>query len=62
LEFTKELYKIKNIKVLPGSFLGRDGIGKNYIRIALVETPERTKKVLTELKEFMKEYKNNDSK
>ena len=62
LKFTKELYKTKNIKVLPGSFLGRDGIGKDYIRIALVETPERTEKILTELKEFMKGYKNNDSK
>ena len=32
LKFTQELYKHKNIKVLAGSFLGRDGIGKNYIR------------------------------
>ena len=58
LEFTKELYKEKNIKVLPGSFLGRNGIGKGYVRIALVEKPEKTKEVLTRLKEFMSGEKN----
>ena len=57
LKFTKELYEQKNIKVLPGSFLGRDGIGKNYIRIALVETAEKTREVLTRLKEFITLYK-----
>ncbi len=53
LEFTKELYKQKNIKVLPGSFLGREGIGKGYVRIALVENETKTKEVLTRLKEFI---------
>jgi len=53
LEFTKNLYKEKNIKVLPGSFLGRNGIGKGYVRIALVENPKRTREVLTRLKEFI---------
>ncbi|AWD32352.1 LL-diaminopimelate aminotransferase [Candidatus Kinetoplastibacterium sorsogonicusi] len=42
--FAKELYKQYNVKVIPGSFLSRDfnGInpGKNYIRIALVDTIE----------------------
>ncbi len=57
LEFTKELYRQKNIKVLPGSFLGRDGMGKGYVRIALVENEIKTKEVLTRLKDFMKEYK-----
>ena len=56
LKFTQELYKEKNIKVLPGSFLGRGGIGKDYIRIALVENKEKTKEVLTRLKEFMEQY------
>lgn len=41
LEFTKELYKAKNVKVLPGSFLGRNGIGKGYVRIALVEDAKK---------------------
>jgi len=56
LKFTRELYREENIKVLPGSFLGRNGIGKNYIRIALVENNEKTKKVLTRLNEFMTRY------
>jgi aspartate/methionine/tyrosine aminotransferase len=57
LKFTKELYEAKNIKVLPGSFLGRNGIGKNFVRIALVESPEKTKEVMKRLKEFMTLYK-----
>ena len=57
LKFTQELYKQKNIKVLPGSYLGRNGIGKNYVRIALVENNEKTKEVLLRLKDFIKGYK-----
>eukprot|EP01029_Cantina_marsupialis_P011923 TRINITY_DN26428_c0_g2_i3.p3 TRINITY_DN26428_c0_g2~~TRINITY_DN26428_c0_g2_i3.p3 ORF type:complete len:377 (-),score=83.72 TRINITY_DN26428_c0_g2_i3:1809-2939(-) len=53
LEFTKNLYKEKNIKVLPGSFLGRGGIGQGYVRIALVENENKTKEVLTRLKDFI---------
>ncbi len=56
LKFTQELYKEKNIKVLPGSFLGRNGIGKDYVRIALVEEPTKTKEVLNRLKDFMRNY------
>lgn len=56
LKFTQELYKKQNIKVLPGSFLGRNGIGKGYVRIALVEDQEKTKDVLTRLKEFIEQY------
>ena len=57
LKFTQDLYKQMNIKVLPGSFLGRNGIGKNYVRIALVENATKTKEVLTRLKEFITVYK-----
>jgi len=53
LEFTKELYHTKNIKVLPGSFLGRNGIGKGYVRIALVENEIKTKEVLSRLRDFI---------
>ena len=53
LEFTKNLYKEKNIKVLPGSFLGRNGLGKGYVRIALVENEEKTKESLKRLKDFI---------
>ncbi len=55
LEFTKKLYEKKNIKVLPGSFLGREGMGSAYVRIALVENSEKTEKVLNLIREFMKE-------
>ena len=45
LEFTKNFYEEKkNIKVLPGSFLGRNGLGKGYIRIALVENEQKQKR------------------
>ena len=53
LEFTKKLYQEKNIKVLPGSFLGRNGLGKGYIRIALVENEQKTKEALQRLKDFI---------
>lgn len=53
LDFTKKLFEEKHIKVLPGSFLGRNGIGKGYVRIALVENPTKTREVLTRLKEFI---------
>lgn len=59
LKFTQELYREKNVKVLPGSYLGRDGIGKNYVRIALVENSKKTREVLTRIKDFLnssKEY------
>ncbi len=54
LEFTKNLYKEKNVKVLPGSFLGREGIGSAYVRIALVENSDKTKEVLTRINDFIK--------
>ncbi len=57
LRFTQELYREKNIKVLPGSFLGRNGIGKDFVRIALVENAKKTEEVLTRLKEFIDQYK-----
>lgn len=53
IEFTKNLYKEKNIKVLPGSFLGRNGLGKGYVRIALVENEEKTRESLKRLKDFI---------
>lgn len=53
LEFTKKLFEQKHIKVLPGSFLGREEIGKAYVRIALVENEDKTREALTRLKEFI---------
>ncbi len=57
LEFTKKLYKEYNVKVLPGSFLGREGVGKGYVRIALVYSEKKTKEALQRLKEAMKGVK-----
>jgi len=59
LQFTKKLYEKENIKVLPASFLGRNGMGKGYVRIALVENEEKTKKALNRLKKFIDEQKIN---
>ncbi len=58
LEFTKRLYRDYNVKVLPGEYLARtDSDGNNpgvgFIRIALVETEERTREALTRLKECL---------
>ncbi len=55
LNFTKELYKKKNVKVLPGSFLGREGMGSAYVRIALVENSKKTEEILRRIGDFMRE-------
>jgi aspartate/methionine/tyrosine aminotransferase len=53
LEFTKKLYKDFNVKVLPGSFLGRDGAGKGYVRLALVYDEAQTKEALIRIKTLL---------
>ena len=55
ISFTKRLYEKKNLKVLPGSYLGREGAGKGYIRIALVENEKRTKEAMERIRDFIKE-------
>ena len=55
ISFAKRLYEKKNLKVLPGSFLGRNGAGKGYVRIALVEKEDRTKEAMERLRDFIKE-------
>jgi aspartate/methionine/tyrosine aminotransferase len=52
LEFTKEAYK-RGIKVMPGRFMGRNGAGVGYVRIALVYDEEKTRKALEILKELL---------
>jgi aspartate/methionine/tyrosine aminotransferase len=55
LSFTKTLYKEKNVKVLPGSFLTRgDDIKEKYVRIALVEDETRTKEAMERIKPYVK--------
>lgn len=50
LAFTKKLYKEEGILVLPGRYLGRNDMGKGYVRIALVYDEHITKEVLERLK------------
>jgi len=54
IRFTCKLYEQKNIKVLPGRFLGRMGMGDGYVRIALVENSEKTERILKEIRDFNK--------
>ncbi len=53
LEFTKRLYKEKNLKVLPGSFLSRGEFKSKHIRIALVENEQKTKEALLRIKDMI---------
>jgi aspartate/methionine/tyrosine aminotransferase len=53
ISFTKRLYKEKNLKVLPGSFLSRGEFKTKYIRIALVENEKRTREALIRIKELL---------
>jgi len=52
LAFTRELYRRYNLKVLPGSFLGREGIGSGFVRLALVYEEEPMREALERLADF----------
>ena len=58
IEFTKKLYKEYNVKVLPGEYLARDNAngdnpGKDFVRIALVESEQKTQDALKRIKECL---------
>ena len=60
LEFTKKLYKEYNVKVLPGEYLARENAegenpGIGFVRIALVENEEKTREILSRIKECLSE-------
>ncbi|WP_457606849.1 succinyldiaminopimelate transaminase [Nitratifractor sp.] len=57
LAFTRELYRRYNLKVLPGSFLGRRGIGEGYVRLALVYEEEPMGEALERLANFVRELR-----
>ncbi|HHO42828.1 MAG TPA: succinyldiaminopimelate transaminase [Epsilonproteobacteria bacterium] len=57
LEFTKRLYRDFNLKVLPGSFLGREGAGVGYVRLALVYGEQQTKDALLRIKKLIEQIK-----
>jgi aspartate/methionine/tyrosine aminotransferase len=44
--YTVKLYERYNLKVIPGSFLGREGEGRGYVRLALVYEADRTREAL----------------
>ncbi|KYJ87100.1 succinyldiaminopimelate transaminase [Sulfurovum riftiae] len=46
IAFTVRLYEAYNLKVIPGSFLGREGEGKGYVRLALVYEADKTREAL----------------
>jgi len=50
IAFTVKLYESYNLKVLPGSFLGRQGEGKGYVRLALVYEEDKTREALERVK------------
>jgi len=50
IAFTTRLYKEYNLKVIPGSFLGREGEGQGNVRLALVYEVEKTKEALRRIK------------
>ena len=54
LEFCKTLYEKEGIMLLPGSFLGREGEGSGFVRIALVYEEEIIKKALNTIKTYLK--------
>lgn len=53
IAFTRKLYENEGILVLPGRFLGREGAGIGFIRIALVYTSETTKNALQRIKSWI---------
>lgn len=50
ITFTTTLYEKYNLKVIPGSFLGREGEGQGYVRLALVYEADKTREALTRIK------------
>jgi aspartate/methionine/tyrosine aminotransferase len=53
IEFTKKLYKDYNLKVIPGSFLGREGEGIGFVRLALVYKENKTREALERIKKAL---------
>ncbi len=54
-DFTKKAYERYNLKVLPGSYLGRRGMGRGYVRVALVYPEAKMKEALERLQEALDE-------
>ena len=50
IAFTTALYEQYNLKVIPGSFLGREGEGEGFVRLALVHEAPQTREALERIK------------
>jgi len=55
IEFAKKAYRDYNLKVIAGSFLGREGEGRGFVRLALVYEEEKTKEALNRVKQALKD-------
>ncbi len=53
--FAKRAYERYNLKLLPGSYLGRNGVGRGFVRVALVYPEAKMKEALERLGEAMDE-------
>ena len=53
IEFTTRLYREYNLKVIPGSFLGRESQGEGFVRLALVYEEEKTREALERIKKAL---------
>ena len=60
IKFTINLYKNYNLKVVPGSFLGREEQGKGFVRLALVYEEEKTKECLERIKKAVGSISSNN--
>ena len=56
IDFTIRAYRDYNLKVLAGSFLGREGVGEGYVRLALVYDNDKTKEALERVAKLLKGY------
>lgn len=55
LEFSKRLLKEAGVAVAPG--IGFGAYGENYVRIALIENDNRIRQAARNIKEFLKQFK-----
>jgi len=55
IAFTKRAYSQYNLKLIPGSYLGREEQGKGFVRLALVHEEEQTREALTRVAKLLAE-------
>jgi len=60
IEFTLHLYKNYNLKVIPGSFLGREEQGQGFVRLALVYEEDKTRECLERIKKAIDSISSNN--